>query len=139
MNRKKSFFIYVVDSQIHEATNQLLSYGPRLKWYENYFVTEPRGAGIILQGLPEDSMINSSERLLVFLSTFGGNIDPTIRLAKTIKKLRSDSIVYLRSANVPTEEIGVDYSVFDGMVEKNDSEGFRAIVQEFTGTPALSS
>jgi hypothetical protein len=92
MSQKNSHFVYVVDSSdqggISKALNAL-----GLKSDENYHVTGAGGASMLLDVRPWIS----SEKLLVFMSSFHGSVAPAVELSKEIKAANPNARIIFRS------------------------------------------
>lgn len=113
-------FVFIVDSYAGRSlAPQLEKLGLSGK---EYHITGSGGSGIILRG-PEWI---GAEKLLVFMSSFHGSVEPAIDLSKKIKAANPKARIIFRSTEYS------DNPVFDQCMAKDfDYSKILAIVKEF--------
>ena len=121
----KKIFVFVVDSYANpRLTEGLNALG--LKPDEEYYVTGAGGSRIILSDDCGKRFVES-ERLLVFLSSFRGEVEPAVKLAKEIKSINPNAKIVFRSST----ERSSDPVFFTNMKKDPNYEVTLKIVEEF--------
>lgn len=117
-------FVFVVDSYEMGRARKILE---RLGLIdeESYYITGAGGAGSVMLN-NGDSRFVDSEKLLVFMSSFHGQIVPAITLSKEIKTVNPTAKIIFRSSMRPAND-----PIFDGEMSPEDFDQFTEVVRQF--------
>lgn len=118
---QKERFVYVIDSYATGVQEALENIGFQ---DDTEFDITGAGGAIILPGWV------TAKKLIVFVSTFHGNMKKAIEFSKEVKELNPDAKIIFRSNGIPSLDL---YGVFDGILEKEfgDQPNLVKIVKEF--------
>lgn len=115
-------FVYIVDSFPYGIYKILKDLG--LKDSKNFYVTGAGGADTIMMGRVGRRFVDK-KKLLVFMSSFHGLVEPAVKLAKEVKATNPKAKIVFRSMMVAPSD-----PVFEQCIEKDDEE-FYKIVKHF--------
>lgn len=124
----KPFFVFIVDSYANsDLLSALESIG--LVRGETYDQVSYYYAGRLMVGEPGQRYIDAAH-LLVFMSTFGGNLKGSVVFSEEIKKENPTATIIFRSTLLYGAE---EHKVFDRCLKKNikDYTELLTIIQEF--------
>lgn len=115
---KRERFVYIVDSYYLLMTpnlpDELEELG--LECRKSYKIVPAQNARAIMEKEEDGSCIADSEKLLVFMSTFFGDVEPAVTLSKQIKELNPRARIIFRSTLPPEGNV----SFFDKDIRKKD-------------------
>jgi hypothetical protein len=121
----KKLFVWIVDSYFMPPHMRALEEKTGLVRFENY---ECPGAGGA-DGIFHRSSVLNAEHLLVFMSSFHGDVEPAVELSKRIKAANPNARIIFRSNSEHSSD-----PIFEQVMTKdkrNDREEFFRIINEF--------
>lgn len=112
-NKTAKPFVFIVDSYatsvLYKGLNDL-----GLKEYEDYEITGAGGASVTMAVNPPWL---KNERLLIFMSSFHGNVEPAVKLCKEIKEVNPKTRIVFWSATANSSD-----PVFEQTMTKDDAK-----------------